>query len=114
MKKLIGLSALFAVLLLVACGGGTEEMVCTVSAELFGYELTITAQVEGDVVTAVVMETRQDISGEDEETIELMLEAWEGSTIDGNYIILVESSDDEEMDLDEFLEDIEILGGSCD
>ena len=117
MKKILGLSALLAVLVLGACGS-SEEIVCVVPADIFGVigeEVTITAQVEGDVITSVVMESRRDISDLDEAEAAAQAEARNG-TIEGNYLVITEESDGEdlEIDLEEFLDDVEAFGGSCD
>jgi len=108
MKKILGFSSLVALLVLTACGGGgsSETKVCTVE-DFLGVDATFTATVEDERVS--YMEIQIDISELDEEEAELLAEIL-GGTIEGNYI---HHSEEEDMDLDDFMEEIEYLEGSC-
>lgn len=87
MKKLLGLTALSAVLVLSACGGDSnstaaDATVCTASVP-GGQETTVTATEADGSVSSVVMEMSQDVSGMTEEEIEATLEIMRGTDGDG-------------------------------
>jgi len=106
MKKLLGLMTLLAVFLLVACGSG-NEIVCQV--EVMGANATFTAEVENDRVTSI--ETRINISGFGESEIDLLVAVSGGGTVEGDYLVHVES---ENIPVDVFTASVEAMpGGSC-
>jgi len=106
MKKLLGLMTLLTVFLLVGCGNG-DEVVCRV--EVMGASATFTAEVENDRVTSI--ETRINVSGFGESEIDLLLAISGGGTVQGNYLVHVES---ENIPVDVFTTSIEAMpGGSC-
>ena len=114
MKKLLGLSALVAVLVLSACGS-TEETVCTI--RMLGEEMTFIAESDDGTITSVTSEMRIDISGLFEDQIADLVEA-EGGVVDGNYIVVSETLTAAEAgmgtELDEFIAGVEFIGGTCD
>jgi len=119
MKKLLGLTALAAVLVLTACGGNTEETVCTM--ERWGDEFKITVQSEDGEIISAVMEERIDVSDWDADEIEEEIEwmAEDGLDCDYNSGILVctetiSAEDmDGETDLAEFIDAMEAMGATC-
>ena len=111
MKKLLGLSAFVAVLVLSACGN-SGETVCTLSDD--DGELIMTVQYEDGYITTAEIEERIDISDEDEDEIEWMMEAW-GGTIEGDYLVIVAEEDytGQERSIDDFIENAEDDGATC-
>jgi len=106
MKKWLGLMTLLTVFVLVACGNG-DEVVCQV--ELMGASATFTAEVENDRVISI--ETRINVSGFGESEIDLLLAISGGGSVEGNYLVHVET---ENILLDAFVASIEAMpGGSC-
>ena len=117
MKKILGLTALVAVLVLAACGGNTEETVCT--ANIGANELILTAQSEDGEVTSVTIEEREDVSDLDSDRIddlmEFLTEQGEDCNLDGDSIVCTEEISGEELrqsyfslDLEEFIADMEV------
>ena len=112
MKKLLGLTALTAALVLSACGGGgsgSNDTVCRLEA--FGEEMVFTAHVEDGTVTSITMESRIDISELDDDATAEMAEAM-GAEVEGDELVISDTVD-EEMSLDEFVEEMESEGATC-
>ena len=111
MKKLLGLIAFAALLLLSACGG-SGETVCTLS---YGErELITTVQTEDGYIITAELEERIDISDADDDEVERMLEN-EGGTIEGDYIVIIVTRDytGENLSVDEFIANAENGGATC-
>ena len=117
MKKLLGLTALAAVFVLAACGGGSsDEIVCTIEEEIMGVQMsmTITAQSEDGYITTGVVEGRINVSDLDSDQAELFANMFEGE-VEGDYFVFSETEDatGEEMTVDEFIEEAEAEGATC-
>jgi hypothetical protein len=117
MKKLLGLTALVAVLVLSACGGSSsdeKETVCT--AEEAGMEFILTAKSEDGEITSLENQSRMPVSELGEEAAEMMAEQ-DGAEIDGDYLVITETIDLEDLqlptDLEEFIEQMEATGFTC-
>ncbi|MCL2560004.1 MAG: hypothetical protein FWE07_05900 [Turicibacter sp.] len=124
MKKLLGLTALVAVLVLAACGGGSSnDVVCTGEIDFWGVEMQMTATpaIDGDYVTSVEMEMRMDlstlgidVSELDDEDIAALEEDMDG-VIDGDYIVVTDSETLPAGEtLEDFIADMEMLDLTCD
>jgi len=124
MKKLLGLTALAAVLVLAACGNDTEETVCTL--ELEGFTEIITVQSEDDEIVSAEMEMRLDVSDLDDDEIEGIREQITSGDedvdcdVDGDTLVCTESLDEEgrqafgiPVDLEEFIAEEEAAGATC-
>lgn len=113
MKKLLGLSALAAVLVLTACGGSDDTATCTISED--GFSATATATADGDYVTSIEAEIRFYVGDMDEDLREGFAEAWEGE-LDGDYVVIEEIEDDFEegdLTLEDFIAEAEEDGATC-
>lgn len=110
MKKLLGLTALAAVLVLSACDGSSDETVCRV--EEMGSEVVVTIASEDGIITSRETETRIAISELGEELAEMMAEE-DGVQIDGDYLVVSETESVDGEDLDELIEEMESMGATC-
>jgi len=108
MKKLLGLSALAAVFVLSACGGSSsDDTVCEL--DMMGLDAVFTATVEDDQVTHVALKI--DVSDLDEEEAEIMEQMIPGVSLEGDYLV---HDEDEDMALEDFIEEMEDMGATCD
>jgi len=132
MKKLLGLTALAAVFVLAACGGGSgsssaDETVC--SMDMMGMNMVITVQADDGDITSAELEVRLPLDSFGLEAGDVDLESdeitgmlsgmgFDGDvSLDGDYLVVTESGTAAELsldsDLDEFIAEAESMGGTC-
>lgn len=131
MKKLLGLGALATVLFLTACGG-SDTVTTTCEADIEGMVMTMTAESEDGEINSFESEVRfplemfamfgLDVADLDLDSDEiagaLAMMGLDGDvTLDGDYMVVVMSGTPEDFgfdsDLDSFIADTELMGGTC-
>jgi len=124
MKKLLGLTALAAVLVLSACGSDTEETVCTFEAGEFAQSITVQSE-DGEIVSAE-LEMRFDVSDSSDDEIEEFIELINAEEedvdcdVDNGTLVCTETVDAAgfqregfSLDLEEFIADKVANGATC-
>jgi len=115
-KRIFGI-VLLSLVALTACGNDDAAAVCT-TLEMGGTTLTI--YTEGEYITEYFLESSLYVGDWSEEEIENTQRFNESAGIDdeldGDYLIMVQLEDlrEENVLLDDFIEQIEAGGGSCD
>lgn len=118
MKKFLGFTALAAVFVLTSCGGSNAEIVCTGIESFVGVEMeavtVLTAQVDGNYVTAADIVMRIDTSEIDSDHAELIADQWD-SEIEGDYIVVSDSEEigEEFISVEQFRQQMEVDGFTC-
>lgn len=131
MKKLLGLTALAALLVLAACGGdsgGDSDESTTCTLEEMGMEMEITAHAEDGNVTTIDVDARlalsdlgltaDDLEGDLLNDMSGLLGVDGNASVDGDYLVITASDLTPEefgtsSTLEEFVADAEEMGGTC-
>ena len=123
MKKILGIIALFSVLVLIACdgdNGGSSTIVCRMEHE--GVDTETTIYVEDGYAIRTVMEVREYADGVTEDELDLLRDLMGDGVeleLDGEYVIITYATDlieevGEAAPIDEMIEDLEAQGFDCD